>query len=954
MELTVEQALQQAIEAHKAGKLQDAEAFYRAILQAQPNHPDANHNLGVLAVSLNKTEAALPLFKIALEANPNQGQFWLSYVDALIKEKQFNNARSVLEQGKKRGLTGEKVDLLEAQLVQRDINLKSQKTEPNKLSKALELREMGRYKEAQDWLTKFLEVEPTDAEGWSLLSQIYMLDKKDAEAERALSKAISINAELPSVHRNQARLLLKRSKPTEALERAKSGYDRSLEDPESWLVLAACLGANQKDHEALKLVERALQAKPNNAEALTNRALIRLRAKDIIGAINDAQMAVSLKPHLSQIWGLLGSLHHQSKNLPDAIEAIKKAHELDPLNVNYMIDLGEFLRQDEKVSEAIDLLEGAIKLAPQNASAWTNLGAAYQQATRIDPAKEAYAKALVINTKSVETLSKLGALQANNGQWEIAKQYFEQALYISPDSVEILCNMGNILQELGRLESAEASYKKAIALKPDFAETHSNLGTLLQKLGRLEEAETSYRKAIELKPAIGEAHSNLGNTLQELGRIGDAEASYRKAIELKPDSSKAHSNLGNLLQGLGRFEEAEASCRKAIALKPDFPEAHSNLGHILQACGRFGNAETSYRKAIELNPDFAEAHNNLGNLLQELGRLEYAEASYRKAIELKPDFAIAHSNLGNTLQELGRFEEAETSFRRGIEQKTDFTEAHYNLGEFLYRRNKYDKAAEQFRLTNYGKSQSYLLMCLYSQDEESLFYEHLDYLISQGLKNALIGALGCRAAIRYGVVKPNLFCNDPLNYVLKADLSKHYDFTNTFVKPSMAILSENSGSDKLQTLIINGRQTRGNLFGLDGDAIDEIKRIINLEVEKYRACFKDSEEGLIRNWPTSYSLYGWLIQMKSGGKLRPHIHENGWISGSIYINVPPKSKTDSGNLVVCIDDEEDPMGCKQNPKKIIDVVTGSLCLFPASLAHYTIPFESEEERVVLAFDVVPT
>jgi len=31
----------------------------------------------------------------------------------------------------------------------------------------------------------------------------------------------------------------------------------------------------------------------------------------------------------------------------------------------------------------------------------------------------------------------------------------------------------------------------------------------------------------------------------------------------------------------------------------------------------------------------------------------------------------------------------------------------------------------------------------------------------------------------------------------------------------------------------------------------------------------------------------------------------------------------------------------------------SLCLFPASLLHYTIPFESEEKRIVLAFDVVP-
>ncbi len=106
MELTIEQALQQAVEAHKAGRMQDAERLYRAILQAQPKHPDANHNLGVLAVSVNKPEAALPLFKTALEANPSQGQFWLSYIDALIKEKQFDNARNLLEQGKKTGLAG--------------------------------------------------------------------------------------------------------------------------------------------------------------------------------------------------------------------------------------------------------------------------------------------------------------------------------------------------------------------------------------------------------------------------------------------------------------------------------------------------------------------------------------------------------------------------------------------------------------------------------------------------------------------------------------------------------------------------------------------------------------------------------------------------------------------------------------------------------------------------------
>jgi len=116
MELSIEQALLQAVEAHRAGKLHDAQNLYRSILAAQPQHPDANHNLGILVASLNKPDIALPLFKTALEANPSQSQFWLSYIDALIKAKQFDNARNVLSQGKKAGLAGERVDALESQL----------------------------------------------------------------------------------------------------------------------------------------------------------------------------------------------------------------------------------------------------------------------------------------------------------------------------------------------------------------------------------------------------------------------------------------------------------------------------------------------------------------------------------------------------------------------------------------------------------------------------------------------------------------------------------------------------------------------------------------------------------------------------------------------------------------------------------------------------------------------
>jgi len=566
--MTLEQALQQAVEAHKVGKLQDAEALYRAILQAQPNHPDANHNLGVMAVSVNKSEAALPLFKIALEANPNQGQFWLSYVDALIKEKQFENARSVLEEGKKRGLEGEIVEVFEAQLVQLDINLKSQKTEANKLSKAIELRETGRYQEAQDWLTTFLEVEPNNAEGWSLLSQLFLLDKKDMQAEKALATAILINPNLPSIYRNQARLLLKSSKPAEALLKAQSGYEQSTDDPESWIILAACLGANQRDLEALPLIEEALKARPNYAEAFANRAMIRLRAKNTSGAIEDFEKAGALKPHLTQIWELLGTLRYQDRNLSGAIEALKKAQALEPDNVNRMINLGEFLRQDQRIKEATAILEEATEKAPENAKAWINLGAALQQDNRIENAQVAYKKALAINPNSAEVCNNLGSIAKDTEDWESARKYFEQAITIKPDLAEVHSNLGITLKELGRLEDAETSYKKAIAIKPEYAEAHSNLGLTLQELGRLEDARASYNKAIAIKPEYAEAHSNLGLLLMQTGDLESSRNMHERAAKLDSKKWNIYYNYSTYLYEIGHTDSAIDCMKRAQFIAP--------------------------------------------------------------------------------------------------------------------------------------------------------------------------------------------------------------------------------------------------------------------------------------------------------------------------------------------------------------------------------------------------
>ena len=204
MELTIEEALQRGVAAHKEGKLQEAEKFYRGILGVQPNHPDANHNLGVLAVSVNKSDAALPLFKTALEANPKIEQFWLSYIDALIKEQQFENAKQVLEQAKMQGVAEEKLNVLEAQLVSIDQTKNANSASPSQelLNSLLGHYQNGRFNDAEKLAVEITQEFPGHQFAWKVLGAVLGATGRKSEAVDANRTAVKLSPQAISSNGN--------------------------------------------------------------------------------------------------------------------------------------------------------------------------------------------------------------------------------------------------------------------------------------------------------------------------------------------------------------------------------------------------------------------------------------------------------------------------------------------------------------------------------------------------------------------------------------------------------------------------------------------------------------------------------------------------------------------------------------------------------------------------------
>lgn len=425
MELTIDQALQKGIEAHRSGKATEADQYYTAILKANPNHPDANHNMGVLAVQVGKIDKAIPFFEKALESNLSISQFWLSYIDALLQLGDLKKAKETYLQAEKQGVSSDVLKSLSIRLFQdKDQNTKAPKAI---IDKAIELRESGEFDEAIKTLEAGLKNFSNDENILALLSHCAILNNDLELASRCLNKAKTISSDNSLVCWNQARLLLKRNNIIEAVSVARQGVERHPQDAEGYLILGSCLRANSILDEALSMLDQALKLQPNYAEALINRGLINLTKKNKNDALVDLERAHKLKPHIKEIWDLV---------------------------VGLKID---FLQ----IEDIIPLTEVMVKIDPENEKVFATMAFCHQRLSNFEAATNAYKKAIAIKPDYADAYSNMGLTLKEQGKLEEAIEAYRSAVSINPNLVEAYHNMGIALQTLGRVPEAIEAYDKS-------------------------------------------------------------------------------------------------------------------------------------------------------------------------------------------------------------------------------------------------------------------------------------------------------------------------------------------------------------------------------------------------------------------------------------------------------------------------------------------------------------
>jgi predicted O-linked N-acetylglucosamine transferase (SPINDLY family) len=357
--MTVDQAFELAMQHHMAGRLAEAEALYRQILAAEPNHANACQFLGVIAHHAGRHDLAVEWIARALQLEPNNPVAYTNLGEAL--------------------------------------------------------RAAGRREDAEAACRRALELQPDYAQPAFNLTNLL---REQGRLEEALALALRTVEQHPGSH--VARLCLGNVLRDQGdLDGAIAAYRQALDLQPGYAEAANNLGVALRRagrlEEAAASLRRALELRPGYAEPCNNlgnvlRTLGRL--DEAVAAYRQAiafdsqpvgvstQTVAEFRPSLAEAHLNLGATLAELGDFPAAVESCRRATELRPDLAAAHHNLGSTLAQCDEIDAALAAYERARQLQPDDSELYISIGNARKDQGRTGDALAAYRHAVELDPKS--------------------------------------------------------------------------------------------------------------------------------------------------------------------------------------------------------------------------------------------------------------------------------------------------------------------------------------------------------------------------------------------------------------------------------------------------------------------------------------------------------------------------------------------------------------------------
>jgi tetratricopeptide (TPR) repeat protein len=563
----------------------------------------------------------------------------------------------------------------------------------------------GRSHDAEVTVRELLKTSPDDLDAHKLLGRIYL--RQLGEGQNSLTAS---------------------SSPSKVLDLALAEFEKIVsllpKSVEDRMVLGQLYTVKHDAKKAEEQFKIAQDIEPDSEDVVLNLARLYAESGDMAHAtkvIEDVPQA----DRTAKLEVALGAAYDQQKQTKNAIDAYRRAAELDPDDAHTLTILAQALLNDSQFDEALKQYKTLAAADPEAASPLVHIAEIQRRQGKYEDALATIRKARKKDPTSLEAGYNEGLLLDVLGHYDEAAQVFEKMVDMTSHAngaytTEEKNNRGIFLERLGavyheqnKIELAVATYQKLIDMGGDSVQRgYQGQVDIYRDAKQFDKAVEIARKAVEANPKDSDLKLILAGELTDLGKTEEGLTLAKSLLKNTSEDRTVLLALTQMYTRLRRWKEAEETLAKATAVttkKEDRIYLFFLKGEMADRQKHLEAAEQAFRQALELDPNNAMALNYLGYMLADKGiRLPEALKLVRKAVETEPMNGAYLDSLGWVYFKMGEFELAEENLRQAVERDRTDPTVHDHLGDLYEKTGRIRLAAAQWELSlsQFAKSAS--------------------------------------------------------------------------------------------------------------------------------------------------------------------------------------------------------------------------------------------------------
>ena len=567
-----------------------------------------------------------------------------------------------------------------------------------------------------------IKADPESAMLSEELSELYFATGRFREAQTDAEEALKQNANDLNAHRLLAKIYTRQigeggqGRIDEAmLKRTIEEYQKITtidpKDADSWVMLGRLLKVSQNSVDSRKAYEKALEAEPDNEDALTGLAMIYADSGDNKKAA-DALRKASEKAPTQRSLEALAAVYDQLREFDLAAETRKRELELNPPNAaEVRRDLAQDYIFANKLSDALQVYQGMIDDDANDVQAYLGMSKIYRQQRNFAKAHEVLTKAKGVEPASIEIRYNEASLLDAEGKTSEAAQAVKDILASTAkknyNAQERQARMG-LLESLAAMyrnsdqaELAVETFRQMIEVDPDKANLVSaSITETYRQAKMLPKAEQESDSAIKKWPGDRNIILARASLLADLGKNDDAANSVKRLLDGKMDKETyiALAQVYDKGKKFGEVAKALDAAEKLAQNDDDRVNIWFLRGAMFERQKNVESAEAEFQKVLKVDPDNAGALNYIGYMLADRNmRLEEALRFIQKALEKDPENGAYLDSLGWAFYRLGRYSEADDTLRRAVDKTPKDPTVHDHYADTLLKENKIKEAVAQLQ-----------------------------------------------------------------------------------------------------------------------------------------------------------------------------------------------------------------------------------------------------------------